>query len=197
MTTRQREATRVQRAKYALSYYYRNREHILNRQSPTRRPGQVGRPRRDPLERVLARVEQHHGCWIWTGPRSDGGYGSLTVNGQHRAAHRVLYERMIGPIAAGLQLDHLCRNRACVNPMHLDPVTCRENMRRGVSFTGHHAKQTSCIHGHPFDEANTIVWRGHRLCRACRKAISAKQSAARKAERRALGCKPRASRPRS
>jgi len=84
----------------------------------------------------LAERLQHYepvpfaGCWIWMGKVNKFGYGSLYWQGRERIAHRLLYETVRGPVAAGLQLDHLCRVRCCVNPAHLEPVTPRENVRR-------------------------------------------------------------------
>lgn len=73
------------------------------------------------------------GCWLWVGAKSRGGYGRVGVPGQRRTAqaHRMYFEREHGPVAAGLDLDHLCRNRGCVNPSHLEPVPRRVNARRG------------------------------------------------------------------
>jgi hypothetical protein len=72
-------------------------------------------------------------CWIWQLGLSEDGYGELTEGGINKAAHRAYYERHIGPIPDGLILDHLCRVRCCVNPDHLEPVTSRENTRRGLN----------------------------------------------------------------
>jgi HNH endonuclease len=80
-----------------------------------------------------------------------------------------MYRLLVGPVPEGLELDHLCRNRACVNPAHLEPVSHRENVLRGASFAAINAVKTHCIHdGHPFDDVNTIVRpEGRRGCRAC------------------------------
>jgi len=110
-----------------------------------------------------------NGCWVW--PKSlRRGYGQYWLNGQARSAHRTVYELLIGPIREGLQLDHLCRVRNCVNPDHLEQVTNAENARRGN--TGIHCRdKTECPRGHSYDEANTYVNpSGSRECRACRRA---------------------------
>jgi hypothetical protein len=72
-------------------------------------------------------------CWEWTG-RTDQGYGRVSIGGRQLRAHRVVYERLVGRVPDGLVLDHLCRNRGCVNPDHLEPVTNEENIRRGVAI---------------------------------------------------------------
>ena len=83
-------------------------------------------------------------------------------------AHRVAYELLIGPIPAGLELDHLCRNRLCVNPAHLEPVTRQTNQHRGASVSGISVRATHCPEGHPYDADNTYVRpNGHRVCREC------------------------------
>ena len=87
-------------------------------------------------------------CWLWTGGKSVGGYGVIMICGKNKRAHRVSYEAFAGPIPEGLELDHLCRNRACVNPAHLEPVTGLVNIRRGNGFAARNARKTRCIHGH-------------------------------------------------
>lgn len=124
-----------------------------------------------PLDRVMHEVVQSDECWLWTGCKTGAGYGQLTHRGQSGLrAHRVTYEALVGPIPAGLVLDHLCRNRACVNPYHLEPVPQRVNVLRGESSAARNARKTHCPRGHEYDNSNTRIYAGRRYCRACAKA---------------------------
>jgi hypothetical protein len=127
-------------------------------------------------KRFWAKVDRQgaDGCWLWKGYRGRDGYGRININGTQVVAHRWAYEDAIVPIPAGLQIDHLCRVRACVNPGHLEPVTQRENILRGVGYFAINAQKTHCKHGHEFTESNTYTWHeegggAHRACVQCRR----------------------------
>ena len=139
----------------------------------------IGRTR-PAVDRVLDRVAYSDTpfngtpCWVFTGCLSTSGYGQVSigsrVDGTQRnvQAHRVTYEALVGPIPAGLNLDHLCRVTSCVNPAHAEPVTQRVNVLRGAGPTALNAQRTECYRGHPFDDENTYVGpRGNRACREC------------------------------
>lgn len=117
-------------------------------------------------------VKTPTGCWEWNGFINQDGYGMLSAkfNGKLTlSAHRYSYMIEKGEIPKGKQLDHLCRNRKCVNPDHLEPVTNYENMMRGNALASINAKKTHCIHGHPLSGYNLIIRNksGHRDCRIC------------------------------
>lgn len=133
-------------------------------------------------------AELPDGCWMWTGATCSLGYGRFSVHGISNPAHRYSYQLLIGDVPPGLEMDHLCRMRECVNPFHVEPVTHAENMRRSSlaykrdpeSFRHHlwdrsHVRRpgngvplrTHCSRGHEFSAANTYILKGSRYCRAC------------------------------
>jgi hypothetical protein len=107
------------------------------------------------------------GCWPWTGTTNRNGYGRLWVNRRWATTHRLVYERLVEPIPEGLTLDHLCRNRACCNPTHLEPVTNRENVLRGVGLSATAARRMECRRGHPYDGLRRDGDQTNRYCRTC------------------------------
>ncbi len=113
------------------------------------------------------------GCWLWSGPIDAEGYGRATGG----RAHRLSYFLHIGSVPAGLQLDHLCRVRCCINPNHLEPVEARVNTLRGVSVSAVNARKVVCDHGHPLTADNTALRRGARVCRACERRRSREYTA--------------------
>jgi hypothetical protein len=105
-------------------------------------------------------------CWLWTAGISSNGYGSAWFRGRHYRAHRLAYVEAKGTIPEGLELDHLCRNRLCVNPDHMEPVTHRENILRGESFIAKNAKRQRCIRGHKFSK-RIVKGQEKRVCLIC------------------------------
>ena len=130
-----------------------------------KRPEERFWPKVDKNGEVPARNPELGRCWTWKAAR--GGYKSwygVFFNGHRNVyAHRWVWEHEVGPIPEGLTIDHLCRNTACVNPAHLEPVPGSENTRRATRLITH------CPYGHPYNKENTYIQKGGRVCRTCRK----------------------------
>jgi hypothetical protein len=111
-------------------------------------------------------VRAPSGCWIWTACQDTKGYGLVRYQQKTRRVHRLVFE-LIGPqpLDPALQLDHLCRRKACANPLHLAQVTSVENTRRRIELA--HLQLDQCRHGHAFTPENTCHYRGERRCREC------------------------------
>lgn len=111
------------------------------------------------------------GCWIWFGSKKENGYAQITRDGKHMYVHRAMYEFFREPIPTGLVVDHLCMNRACVNPMHMELVDQKTNNYRGRGDTAKRAAQTHCKRGHPLSGDNLGIIKdgnGLRYCKRCR-----------------------------
>lgn len=138
-----------------------------------------------PLERILRRIRvgpegpDGERCWLWEGKaKTIGGYGQTGFRGKKLMVHRVTYTELVGLIPEGLPLDHLCRQRLCVNPKHLEPVTQKENVRRGHG----NGRKTHCPQGHPLIPANLV--KNKLPYRACRICVNEKQNIRKREERK-------------
>lgn len=120
-----------------------------------------------PFKPALERFHEKYevvpsGCWMWSGMRYRNGYAGLWDGKKNVLAHRFAHMHLIGPIPEGVEIDHTCNERACVNPAHFELVDHAENRRRSRE------RKLTCTNGHAFDEANTYWFRGNRYCRKCR-----------------------------
>ena len=121
----------------------------------------------DVVSRILEKtIKLSNGCLQYNGTHSIWGYGQITIDKKTLHAHRVMYEQLVGPISSDLVIDHLCRNKSCVNVDHLEAVTCKENLMRGNTLAGNNARKIHCIRGHEFDYVDK---KGKRVCKTCKK----------------------------
>lgn len=138
----------------------------------------------DPTPSLLQRFSEKYeiapnGCWVWTARINRKGYGQITVFQKKYEAHRFAYQFLVGAIPDGFQLDHMCRNRACVNPEHLRPVTAKANTYAtgSIATAKLNREKTHCPSGHPYSGDNLILyyWKKHRswtrICKACRSGL--------------------------
>lgn len=123
--------------------------------------------------RFAAKVDTDGPCWLWTGYVGNHGYGVFGVDHKTVLAHRYSYERFVGEIPTGLQIDHLCREKTCVHPDHLEAVTQSENIHRSDCVTAINARKTHCKRGHSLEPPNMYLYRHptagriERRCREC------------------------------
>ncbi len=124
------------------------------------------------LEQRVTR-EPNSGCWLWLGSVTPKGYALASLRNRSFQVHRRAFEELRGPIGDGsLVIDHLCRVRSCVNPLHMEPVSNRENILRGVASAAVNARKTHCKHGHEFTEENTRTRPDGRECITCKRAAA-------------------------
>ena len=139
----------------------------------------------DPVRRFWSYVDRFgpDECWLWMGGSRGGGYGAFWDGTRRVRAYRYAYELLIERIPTGLDLDHLCRNHGCVNPAHLEPVTTKVNILRGVGAPAQNARKTHCKYDHPLEGENLRVRSGRRDCMICVRRRAREVAARRRARR--------------
>lgn len=144
---------------------------------------------KEQYERFFNSFSFSTGCWEWTGSKhsQEHPYGIFFLHNKKERAHRISYELFVGKIPDGLHIDHLCRNKSCINPAHLEVVTHVQNIMRGDCVGAINARKTHCIYGHPLSGKNLSLrpqpdGRVHRLCLACARRRQRKSVAKRKAK---------------
>lgn len=188
----------IKRIRPGTTYSSESEQQWLKRRFCNKQCATTGVAPRPLAERFFAKIQITPTCWYWLGYIAPNGYGEIAQGGKYggaRRTHCVAYELLVGPVPEGLELDHLCHNadklcrggntcphRRCVNPAHLEPVTRRENLRRGRSYW---ALRTHCSNGHLYTDANTRIrirqGIARRVCKTCERnhhdAIQARKKA--------------------
>lgn len=143
----------------------------------------------DPVDRFMSKVEVTDGCWEWSGAVQSSGYGNFWAGGVHYLAHRFSYETFVGHIPDGFVIDHLCRNRTCVCPEHLEPVTQSKNVHRSpYTLVSLNSAKTECHKGHHLSGKNLYTCpSGTRYCKECRRRRDRDRWPRRKSELQAKG----------
>lgn len=123
------------------------------------------------IERFLEKIVIfENGCWNWEACKNQYGYGLIKIKKVSTLSHRFIYEYYYGQLCPDLEIDHLCRNRACCNPLHLDQVTHKVNLLRGDTINAINARKTHCPQGHKYTSENTYIdYKNARRCKICRK----------------------------
>lgn len=138
----------------------------------------MGAPNKLTKELLLSRCKQlDDGCWLWLYCKTAAGYGQLSYKNKRQFTHRLAYELWRDPVPTGLTLDHLCRNRACMNPTHLEAVTQKTNCLREVSPAALNKDKQQCKRGHTLGANNIIFVKRGRQCKLCDRARNARQRA--------------------
>lgn len=132
------------------------------------------------MKRFWTKVNKTSNCWNWTGAVIQNGYGQFFFGGKVVGAHRASYEINVAQIPEGMEIDHLCRNRKCVNPEHLEVVTRQVNQLRSNSVSGINARKTHCVRGHEYTSENTYLEKKGKSCRTCRNKANSRYYAAKK-----------------
>ena len=126
------------------------------------------------LDRFWSKVERTKSCWNWKAATYRDGYGIFGLDGGVVRAHRLAYELLVGEIPIDKELHHICKNKLCVNPYHLEAITHREHQRKFNGLISNQLLRIHCPHGHEYNEKNTYVSKkGSRYCRICRNKYSA------------------------
>jgi hypothetical protein len=153
---------------------YRSRGLCSSHYNKQRRSGELNvvQPQLPEEDRFWRFVDASGDCWEWTGALHPSGYGYFTgKKAKNWRAHRFAWAHLVGPIPTGMTIDHVCRNKRCVNPDHFELVTAEENNRRSGSFSAVNARKTHCVRGHEFTPENTYVQynkgKPGRLCKKC------------------------------